>query len=103
MLLAWSQLVRRADVNECYISVWLADAVPNNTPRLLLNREVAGEADARLRKLGLTKGFLFGEESHRDILHLGDCDDSVRKLCRLLDWEADLDALINPVASSPKM
>lgn len=30
----------------------------------------------------------------RDALFLGDCDDGVRQLCRLLDWEADLDALI---------
>lgn len=30
----------------------------------------------------------------RDALFLGDCDDGVRRLCALLGWEAELDALI---------
>ena len=40
---------------------------------------------------------------HRDALHLGDCDDAVQELCRLLGWEADLAALVEgnaPVAAS---
>lgn len=82
---------------------WLADAVSNETPRVLINREAAGEADTRLRKLGFNKGFIFGRDSWRDVLHLGDCDDSIRRLCRLLDWEEELDALINPATASHKL
>ncbi|KAK9816322.1 hypothetical protein WJX74_004001 [Apatococcus lobatus] len=81
----------------------LIDAVSNETPRVLINREVAGEADARLRKLGFNKGFIFGEDSWRDVLHLGDCDASIRRLCQLLDWEDELDALISPTAGSHKL
>ena len=85
------------------MTLWPADAVPNDTPRVLINREVAGEADARLRKLGFNKGFIFGEDSYRDVLHLGDCDASIRRLCQLLDWEEELDALITPVTTSQKL
>ena len=72
-----------------------ADAVPRDTPRVLINREVAGEADARLRKLGLDKGFVFGNDGYRDVLHLADCDASIKHLCQLLNWEEELEALIS--------
>lgn len=85
------------------MTLWPSDAVPNDTPRVLINREVAGEADARLRELGFNKGFIFGEDSYRDVLHLGDCDASIRQLCQLLDWEEELDALTTPVTTSHKL
>ena len=90
-------------MNICEMPVWPADAVSNETPRVLINREVAGEADARLRKLGLNKGFIFGEDSYRDVLNLGDCDDSIRRLCQMLGWEEELDDLITPVTTSHKL
>ena len=67
-----------------------------DVPRLLLNREKVAEVDPELLALGgKPKGFLFdGEHRYRDVFHGGDCDDGVRALCKLLDWEPDLDALI---------
>ena len=48
-----------------------------------------------LRALGCSKGFNFGTGNYRDALYLGDCDAGVWELCRLLDWEDDLQAVIN--------
>jgi NAD-dependent deacetylase sirtuin 2 len=67
-------------------------------PRLLINREVVGEADPALRSVGYAKGLDFGAGNYRDALHLGDCDGGVRELCRLLEWEAELDALVGAEA-----
>ncbi len=36
----------------------------------------------------------------RDALHLGDCDDAVRELCRMLGWQDDLAALIGTEESA---
>lgn len=107
-------------------------------PRLLINRERAGELTDGMRSLGYSRGFNWGEGNYRcgqgraeegrasaggmatcmhaaaasvaprparrscphspalrrDALFLGDCDAGVKELCRLLGWEADLDALI---------
>lgn len=62
-------------------------------PRVLINRERVGEADATLLLFGAKRGFKF-EEQHRDALFLGDCDDGVRVLARSLGWEGELDDLI---------
>jgi NAD-dependent SIR2 family protein deacetylase len=51
----------------------------SRTPRLLFNRELVGD----FAPPG-TDG------NHRDVFHEGDCDDSARKLCCLLDWEDEL-------------
>ncbi|KAL4420564.1 hypothetical protein ABPG75_010220 [Micractinium tetrahymenae] len=74
----------------------LIDEVEDDVPRLLINRERVGEGHPLLRMLGYqTGGFCFDEASnYRDALFEGDCDDGVRQLCRLLGWEAELDALI---------
>ncbi|KAL4433418.1 hypothetical protein ABPG77_010271 [Micractinium sp. CCAP 211/92] len=72
----------------------LIDYVDDEVPRLLINREKAGEPAPEMRALGYRRGFNFGTGNYRDALFLGDCDDGVRQLCRLLGWEADLDALI---------
>ena len=71
-----------------------ADHVGKKIPRVLINRERVGEADATLMLLGHSKGFSF-DEKHRDALYLGDCDAGVRQLARKLGWEADLDELIS--------
>jgi hypothetical protein len=46
--------------------------------------------------LGGGGGFIFEQEqgAYRDVLHLGDTDEGVRELCKLLGWEQELDALI---------
>jgi NAD-dependent histone deacetylase SIR2 len=54
----------------------LADLVPPGCPRVLFNREEAGD---------------IGERSD-DVLALGDCDAGVRELSRMLGWEEELDA-----------
>ena len=66
--------------------MFFADEVPETTPRVLINLERAGEADAALSLLGYSRGFRF-DASHRDALHLGDCDDGVRQLALLLGWQ----------------
>mmetsp|Transcript_20192 Transcript_20192/g.60906 ORF Transcript_20192/g.60906 Transcript_20192/m.60906 type:complete len:599 (+) Transcript_20192:118-1914(+) len=63
----------------------LTALVEDECPRLLINREPAG----------LNLGYRFHrKDNRRDVLCLGDADVGVRKLARLLGWEADLDALI---------
>lgn len=50
-----------------------------------------------------SEGFDFepaGTGAWEDVLHLGSCDDGVRQLCRLLGWEADLDARIAATAAA---
>jgi hypothetical protein len=46
--------------------------------------------------LGGGGGFTFEQDqgAYRDVLHLGDTDEGVRELCKLLGWEQELDALI---------
>ena len=74
--------------------------VRGDVPRLLLNREKVGDcnpdlAQAYLEAGEVPKGFIFDEKLRtRDVFHEGDCDDSVRQLCRLLGWEEELDKLI---------
>jgi hypothetical protein len=79
-----------------------ADAVPEHCPRVLLNRERVGEGMGSMGLLGSLLGlgggggFTFEREqgAYRDVLHLGDTDEGVRELCKLLGWEQELDALI---------
>lgn len=56
----------------CFIPDW----VKSNVPRLLLNRDLVGT---------------FGKAN--DVFMEGDCDDSVRQLCRMIGWEEELDAI----------
>lgn len=73
----------------------LINHVEPEVPRLLINREVAGELTPEMRAMGYQTGFDFEEgTNYRDAMFLGDCDDGVRQLCSLLGWEADLDALV---------
>ena len=72
----------------------VADRISSQTPRLLMNLEVVGEADPLLARLGMSQGLDFGAKNYRDALALGRCDDSVRKLCKLLGWQGELDKLI---------
>mmetsp|Transcript_17448 Transcript_17448/g.29479 ORF Transcript_17448/g.29479 Transcript_17448/m.29479 type:complete len:340 (-) Transcript_17448:4270-5289(-) len=54
----------------------IPDWVKSNVPRLLMNRDLVGT---------------FGKVN--DVFMEGDCDDSVRELCRLVGWEDELDAI----------
>jgi NAD-dependent deacetylase sirtuin 2 len=69
-----------------------------DTPRLLVNRELVGEMDERTRKIaslvGGGSGFNFGEGNTRDAAYLGDCDAGFEELARLLGWSAELDDLV---------
>jgi len=64
-----------------------AGHVEDHVPRLLINRERVAEAK------NTVGGFDF-VTPQRDCLFLGDCDQGVRQLARLLEWEEELDQLI---------
>ena len=73
----------------------LVDFPSEDTPRLLVNREVVGELDPRMRSLrrmlGRGAGFDFSEEgNYRDALWLGDCDDGFMELATLCGWGDEL-------------
>jgi hypothetical protein len=87
----------------CCCCIAHADAVPDHCPRVLINRERVGEGMGSMGLLGSLLGmgggggFTFEKDqgAYRDVLHLGDSDDGVRELCKLLGWEQELDALID--------
>uniref|UniRef100_A0A7S0IKN5 Deacetylase sirtuin-type domain-containing protein n=1 Tax=Micromonas pusilla TaxID=38833 RepID=A0A7S0IKN5_MICPS len=73
----------------------LVDFPSEDTPRLLVNREVVGELDPPMRSLrrmlGRGAGFDFSEEgNYRDALWLGDCDDGFMELATLCGWGDEL-------------
>ena len=72
----------------------LVGLVDEDTPRVLLNNTKVGCADPFLASLGIEQpSHLLNVDSDantRDVLHLDDCDASVRELCRLAGWDADL-------------
>eukprot|EP01116_Phalansterium_solitarium_P000243 TRINITY_DN10143_c0_g1_i2.p1 TRINITY_DN10143_c0_g1~~TRINITY_DN10143_c0_g1_i2.p1 ORF type:complete len:455 (+),score=85.60 TRINITY_DN10143_c0_g1_i2:118-1482(+) len=73
----------------------LIDYVPEHTPRVLINREMAGQANALMLMLGRQEGFEFGLKSnYRDVALLGDLQDSVWKLVDALGWKEDLEKLV---------
>ncbi|KAF9983972.1 NAD-dependent protein deacetylase sirtuin-2 [Modicella reniformis] len=68
----------------------LIGKVPSRCPRLLINREKAGQE--------LQSGFDFDRSKdtvHRDALFLGNCDDGVKKLAALCGWEDELQTMYN--------
>lgn len=83
--------------------------VPDDCPRVLINREQTGTIDENrflglLEKLGthsnfdlgtasFGRGMNFKSDRNRDIAVLGDCDDGVRKLAKALGWEEDFNKL----------
>jgi hypothetical protein len=70
----------------------LVHEVNARTPRMLLNLNQVGTRKMR----GTEEGFRFDEvENYRDVALLKDCDSGVRLLCKYLDWEADLDKLMD--------
>lgn len=74
----------------------LIDKVPKDCPRLLINKEKAGEVDPIRRFLGYGKGMSFeSKHNYRDIAWLGLCDDGCKKLADLLGWGDELSQLVN--------
>eukprot|EP00775_Hariotina_reticulata_P006779 gene6779-6996_t len=86
----------------------LIDAVPDFCPRVLVNRERVGEGMGGLGLMGSLLGFGGGggfifessEGAYRDVLFLGDTDDGVKQLARLLGWEQELEELISNAVTS---
>ena len=72
----------------------IPDSVPHDCPRLLINREVAGEIPEEMRALGYKNGLWFGEGNTRDAKFLGECDHGVTQLAQHLGWEAELAQLV---------
>jgi len=62
-------------------------------PRLLINRERAGEISEKMYRGGARKGFFWGKNNYRDALYLGDCDTGVRELCEKLGWTDELETI----------
>ncbi|KAF9934096.1 NAD-dependent protein deacetylase sirtuin-2 [Linnemannia zychae] len=67
----------------------LITRVSSSCPRVLINRERAGE--------DLRGGFDFEDKYNhptlRDALFLGNCDDGIRQLAKLCGWEGELQAM----------
>ncbi|KPJ01463.1 NAD-dependent deacetylase sirtuin-2 [Papilio xuthus] len=72
----------------------LIDMVPEWCPRLLINREKAGERSPLLRLCGLAGGLQLDEHAVRDVALLGDCDHGCRDLAQRLGWGEELHALV---------
>lgn len=78
----------------------LVGQVSNDTPRLLINREMVGQADPTFGPTFSGGFFNFGIGNTRDALFLGDCDDGVQQLVDLLDWGLEFDALLNKTSAT---
>ena len=65
----------------------LPEMVNKSCPRVLLNRELVGTFLSRNGTKTRRKSY---ENNQRDIFHPGDCDESIRTLCKLLGWEEEL-------------
>uniref|UniRef100_A0A0K0CWV5 Deacetylase sirtuin-type domain-containing protein n=1 Tax=Angiostrongylus cantonensis TaxID=6313 RepID=A0A0K0CWV5_ANGCA len=70
------------------------DAVAEDIPRLLINKEEVGRTSEFERALGFP-GLCYGlKDNKRDVFWGGSCDDGCKRLAELLDWEHELDHLI---------
>ena len=73
----------------------LIDKPREETPRILINREIVGETHPDLRRMGYRRGFDFSNDvDSNDIALLGDCDDIIVELCSKLGWSSDLQDLM---------
>ncbi|KAI8374195.1 DHS-like NAD/FAD-binding domain-containing protein [Radiomyces spectabilis] len=69
----------------------LIDDVPDYVPRLLINKEKAG--DHHTSHSGFDFKWKYGKK--RDALFLGDCNEGVQKFAELMGWKDDLESLYN--------
>ncbi|XP_069699063.1 NAD-dependent protein deacetylase sirtuin-2 [Periplaneta americana] len=73
----------------------LIDKVPTNCPRLLINREKAGQRDRLMAMLGMSSGMDFdSDKNFRDVLWQGDCDEGCQVLADKLGWGDELRQLV---------
>lgn len=74
----------------------LISKAPLSTPRLLINKEKAGQSDPFLGMiLGLGGGMDFdSKKAYRDVAWLGDCDQGCLALAELLGWKKELEDLV---------
>ncbi|XP_044744489.1 NAD-dependent protein deacetylase sirtuin-2-like isoform X1 [Coccinella septempunctata] len=73
----------------------LVDRVQRDCPRLLINRERAGQRSGLMALMGVRGGLDFeNEKTKRDVFWLGDCDDGCQLLAEKLGWGAELNELI---------
>ncbi|KAB0799788.1 hypothetical protein PPYR_07668 [Photinus pyralis] len=73
----------------------LMDRVPDTTPRMLINREKAGERTGLLSLIGMGSGFEFDSpDNTRDVYWLGDCDEGCQILADKLGWGDELKKLV---------
>jgi len=68
----------------------IPDMVPKSCPRVLLNRELVGSF---LKRGGVQTRRKNYDKTGKDTFCAGDCDENIRILCNLLDWEEELDEL----------
>ncbi|KAK9809478.1 hypothetical protein WJX73_001974 [Symbiochloris irregularis] len=76
----------------------LVGQVGENTPRALINKEKVtggGGFSGLLSGRGSSSSFNFGDSNCRDALFLGDCDEGIWQLSRLLGWETELKGLVD--------
>ncbi|KAJ1351147.1 NAD-dependent protein deacetylase sirtuin-2 [Parelaphostrongylus tenuis] len=72
----------------------LVNEVAEDVPRLLINKEEVGRTNAFERAMGFS-GLCYGlKDNERDVFWAGSCDDGCKRLAELLDWEHELELLI---------
>jgi len=72
----------------------LINEVRPDVPRLLINRERAGEGRGFF-----SRGFRFDQPNSRDVFFKGDCDSGVRELVELLGWGNEFESLLDAETS----
>ncbi|GLV40123.1 Sirtuin 2 [Carabus blaptoides fortunei] len=73
----------------------LVDRVPDNCPRLLINREKVGLCSGIMAMLGMGGGFDFDSPNNtRDVAWLGDCDEGCQLLADKLGWGEELKEMV---------
>lgn len=73
----------------------LVDRVSSICPRILLNREKAGQKDKLMSIFGMGGGLdLDSDKNYRDVAFLGDCDDLCHKLIEQLGWAEDFEEMM---------
>lgn len=100
---AGSELLFCAKSMSCYSScqhspACLAGHVDGDTPRLLINKEKVtggGGLLGMLSGLGSGDSLDFGPNNYRDAMYLGDCDEGIWALTKLLNWEGELQGLMD--------
>jgi NAD-dependent deacetylase sirtuin 2 len=70
----------------------LVQKVPEDCPRLLINKTRCGDdIPLLLRLFTQSDALLYGKSNNkRDVAYIGDCDEGVMKLAKLLHWDEEL-------------